>query len=46
MTATSHATDLDLTRYLRPGDHIIWGQACGEPSTLIETLIAQAEAVG
>jgi len=37
---------IDLTQYLRPGDHIVWGQACGEPTTLIETLIAQAEQIG
>jgi acetyl-CoA hydrolase len=37
---------IDLTRYLRPGDHIVWGQACGEPTTLIEALLAQAEQIG
>jgi acyl-CoA hydrolase len=37
---------IDLTRYLRPGDHIVWGQACGEPTTLIEALLEQAEQVG
>jgi len=34
----------DLGAYLRPGDHIVWGQACGEPTTLVEALIAQAAA--
>jgi acyl-CoA hydrolase len=38
--------DLDLREFLRPGDHIVWGQACGEPTTLVEALIAQAEGIG
>jgi acyl-CoA hydrolase len=37
---------IDLSRYLRRGDHIVWGQACGEPTTLIEALLAQAEQIG
>lgn len=37
---------VDLSQYLRPGDHIVWGQACGEPTTLVEALIAQAEGIG
>ena len=45
MTLTTDAASLDLTRWLRAGDHIVWGQACGEPTTLIETLIAQAHGV-
>lgn len=36
---------LDLSQWVRPGDHIVWGQACGEPTTLIETLLAQADAL-
>jgi acyl-CoA hydrolase len=44
MTVTAEA--LDLGAYLRPGDHIVWGQACGEPTTLVEALIAQAEEIG
>ena len=40
------ADGLDLGAFLRPGDHIVWGQACGEPTTLIEALIAQAEGIG
>jgi acyl-CoA hydrolase len=46
MTATTDAAGLDLSKYLRAGDHIVWGQACGEPTTLIESLIAQAEDIG
>ena len=46
MTAVTDANGLDLGAYLRPGDHIVWGQACGEPTTLVEALIAQAERIG
>ncbi|MBW8752942.1 MAG: acetyl-CoA hydrolase/transferase family protein [Sphingomonadales bacterium] len=38
--------DLDLSRYLRPGDHIVFGQACGEPTTLVEALIQQGAVIG
>jgi len=41
MTAVLPAADLDLRTILRPGDRIVAGQACGEPTTLIEALIAQ-----
>jgi acyl-CoA hydrolase len=37
---------VDLSRYLRDGDRIVWGQACGEPTTLVEALIAQAGSIG
>lgn len=40
------AAPLDLSRFLRRGDRIVWGQACGEPTTLVEALIAQAEGIG
>ncbi|MGI8334230.1 acetyl-CoA hydrolase/transferase family protein [Actinomadura scrupuli] len=46
MTAVSDAGDLDLGRFLRPGDHIVMGQACGEPTTLVEALIAQGREIG
>ena len=46
MTETTGAADLDLGRFLRPGDRIVWGQACGEPTSLIEALIAQADTIG
>lgn len=32
---------LDLTTYLHPGDAIVMGQACGEPTSLLEALIEQ-----
>ena len=40
------AAELDLSKYVRAGDRIVWGQACGEPTTLVEALIAQAETIG
>ena len=37
---------IDLAHYLRRGDRIVFGQACGEPTTLVEALIAQGAAIG
>ncbi len=37
---------IDLGQYLKAGDSIVFGQACGEPSTLVEALIAQGAAIG
>lgn len=37
---------IDLSHHLRPGDRIVFGQACGEPTTLVEALIEQGEAIG
>jgi acetyl-CoA hydrolase len=31
----------DLTSVIRPGDGIVWGQACAEPQTLVEAVAAQ-----
>lgn len=45
MTAID-AAELDLRRFLRPGDRIVIGQACGEPTTLLEALIAQGRDIG
>jgi len=38
--------DLEFGRWVRPGDTVIWGQACAEPLTLTRTLFAQRHAVG
>lgn len=46
MKTTTDATALDLGKLLKRGDRIVWGQACGEPQTLVEALIAQAESIG
>ncbi len=37
---------LDLTRYIRPGDLVAWGQACAEPLTLTEALAGQRKRLG
>ncbi len=42
MTAARvNPASLDLTRYIRPGDLVAWGQACAEPLTLTEVLAGQ-----
>jgi acyl-CoA hydrolase len=46
MTLATDAAGLDLGRYLRPGDRILIGQACGEPTNLVEALLAQARGIG
>ena len=37
---------IDLARYVKRGDRIVFGQACGEPTTLVEALIEQGEGIG
>jgi len=32
---------IDLGSVIRPGDGILWGQACAEPRTLVESLVSQ-----
>jgi acyl-CoA hydrolase len=32
---------MELARHIRPGDGVIFGQACAEPQTLTEALVAQ-----
>lgn len=46
MTEWVTPDNLDLRRHIRPGDAIVAGQACGEPTTLLETLIAQRGDLG
>src|SRR5277367_3369476 len=46
MTVATDPNGLQLGAFLRSGDHIVWGQACGEPTTLVEALIAQADSIG
>ncbi|MFS0850277.1 acetyl-CoA hydrolase/transferase family protein [Novosphingobium panipatense] len=38
--------NLDLSQYLRSGDHVVFGQACGEPTALVEALVAQGAGIG
>ncbi len=35
---------IDLSKYIRPGDGVTWGQACSEPLTLTEAFVAQRAA--
>jgi acyl-CoA hydrolase len=37
---------VDLTSVVRPGESIIWGQACAEPQTLVEALVSQRANLG
>lgn len=37
---------IDLASYVRRGDTVTWGQTCAEPRTLVEALVAQADAIG
>lgn len=37
---------IDLRKHLRRGDHVVIGQACGEPVTLVEALVEQGEEIG
>ena len=46
MRVVSDAAALDLGEFLRPGDRIVIGQACGEPTTLVEALTEQGRDIG
>ena len=37
---------VDLGSVIRPGDGILWGQACAEPQTLVEELVSQRSRLG
>jgi hypothetical protein len=37
---------LDLAGIIRPGDHIVWGQGTGDPSSLVEKLLEQRHRIG
>src|SRR3990170_4681606 len=37
---------VDLASVIRPGDSILWGQACAEPQTLVEALVSQRANLG
>jgi acyl-CoA hydrolase len=38
--------DLDLTRIIRDGDHIVWGSGTGEPVQLIKKFLEQRHQIG
>ena len=37
---------IDLKRFVRPGDSVLWGQACAEPMALTEALVDQRANLG
>ena len=37
---------VDLASVIRPGDAIVWGQACAEPQSLVEMLVSQRARLG
>lgn len=45
MTAVD-AGDLDFAQYVRPGDMVVWGQACAEPTALTSRLLSQRAGLG
>ncbi|MBD0322542.1 MAG: acetyl-CoA hydrolase/transferase family protein [Aldersonia sp.] len=46
MRVVTDPSALDLGEFLRPGDRIVIGQACGEPTALVAALIAQGADIG
>jgi acetyl-CoA hydrolase len=38
-------SDVDLARWIRPGDTVVWGQANAEPLGLVEALVEQRHAL-
>lgn len=46
MSVVRDPASLDLSEFLRPGDQVVIGQACGEPPTLVEALLEQAAHIG
>ena len=37
---------VDLGSLIRPGDALVWGQACAEPQTLVEAVVSQRASLG
>jgi acyl-CoA hydrolase len=46
VTFQTDSAGLDLSQFIKAGDRIVIGQACGEPTSLVEALIAQGKAIG
>jgi acyl-CoA hydrolase len=46
VSISTDAAGLDFGQYLKRGDQIVFGQACGEPTSLIEAMIAQGGDIG
>src|SRR5438552_13233456 len=43
--SAARVPSVDLSSVVRPGDGLVWGQACAEPQTLVEALVAQRGAL-
>jgi acyl-CoA hydrolase len=41
-----HEDELALERWIAPGDGVVFGQACAEPTVLVDALLAQAPEIG
>jgi len=37
---------VELSSLIRPGDALVWGQACAEPQTLVEAVVSQRASLG
>jgi acyl-CoA hydrolase len=46
MATTIEGGSLDFREFVRPNDMVVWGQGCGEPRSLTESLMAQRHAIG
>ncbi|MBW3098171.1 acetyl-CoA hydrolase/transferase family protein [Pseudohoeflea coraliihabitans] len=46
MVQTLTLAALDFARLVEPGDHVVWGQACGEPLALTDKLMQQRQRIG
>jgi acyl-CoA hydrolase len=46
VTLSLAAAELDLGRFLKAGDRIVFGQACGEPTALVAALAVQGRDIG
>jgi acyl-CoA hydrolase len=44
--AIVHESQLELGRWIAPGDGVVFGQACAEPTVLVDALLAQAADIG
>ena len=43
--SAARVPSVDLSSVIRPGDGLVWGQACAEPRTIVEALVAQRAAL-
>lgn len=46
MTTGPDIADVDLAKFIRPGDHLVWGQGTAEPLPLTRAVAEQRHAIG